>query len=404
MNKNIGDTFLNIEIDRPIHWKFLLRHVLFSLLWIIGLAIVIFRIDLYLTKFLSDQMQWIIRIIPFVLIGIVFLVMVLSKWYYNVALIFYPLLVIFWFLPKMILTKGKIFLLSSYLGSIINTFKRFKIRIFQFGLFMLTLFLLLITNSNFIRIFSILVFSYFYYRYLFSYVRKSFNPPKLFGSAIEKSIDEIITSSEKGMFLVKAIDEQKHDEKLSEDDKQKIKLNEFIFLTFLLSFFKDHLRGFNVKKTFVISWIYKLVVFFLITLIFYTFVNFELFLIDNHNFMVIGNPSLFDFFYYTIKTITFDNINSINPLSVFAKISEILSFLTTGVFLFVFVTSVIFSLRQDGLIENMKKASELCIQQDKIIRIYIKDKYNADIQTIINESENIKSSLENMKNVIARLF
>jgi hypothetical protein len=120
--------------------------------------------------------------------------------------------------------------------------------------------------------------------------------------------------------------------------------------------------------------------------------------------MVIGNPSLFDFFYYTIKTITFDNINSINPMSVFAKISEILSFLTTGVFLFVFVTSVIFSLRQDGLIENMKKATELCIQQDKIIRIYIKDKYNADIQTIINESENIKSSLENMKNVIARLF
>jgi hypothetical protein len=93
MNKNIGDTFLNIEIDRPIHWKFLLRHVLFSLLWIIGLAIVIFRIDLYLTKFLSDQMQWIIRIIPFVFIGIVFHVMVLSKWYYNVALIFYPFLV-----------------------------------------------------------------------------------------------------------------------------------------------------------------------------------------------------------------------------------------------------------------------------------------------------------------------
>jgi hypothetical protein len=326
MNKNIGDTFLNIEIDKPIRWKFLLKHILFSLLWIIGLAIIIFRIDLYLTNFLSDEMQWITRIIPFLFIGIVILVMFLSKWYYNVALIFYPFLVIFWFIPKMILTRGKIFLLSSYLVSIINIIKRFKIRILQFGLFVLTLFLLLITNSNIIRIFSILVFSYFYYRYLFSYIRKSFNPPKLFGADIAEPIDEIITSSEKSMLLVKAIEEQKQDEKLSEDEKQKIKLNELIFLNFFVVFFKDYLSGFNVKKSFIISWVYQLIVFFLITLVFYTFVNFELFLIDNHNFMVNGNPSLFDFFYYTIKTIAFQNINSIIPLSVFAKISEILSF------------------------------------------------------------------------------
>jgi hypothetical protein len=404
MNKKSSATFINIEIDKPIKWEFLIKHILFSLIWIVGLAIIIFRMDLNLTQFLPNNSKWITRIIPFIYFVIVLIIMFMSKWYYNLVLVFYPFLAIVWFLPKLVLTQGKIFLLSNYLSSIVSTIKRFKIRIFYFGLFLFALFLLLITNSNIGRIFSILVFTFFYYRYLFSYVRKSLNPPALFGFNIEKSIDEIIESSEKGMFLVNIIQDQKEDEKLSEDEKQNAKLNKLILVDFFISFFKDQLSGFNLKKSFVIAWIYQLFIFFLITLLFYSFVNFELFLIDNHNFKFSGNPSLFDFFYYTIKTIVFGNINDAIPSSVFAKISEILSFLTLGVFVLTGVTSVIFSLRADRYSDNMKKVTELCIQQNQIINQYIKDKYNADIQTIIKESDNMRTSLANIKNVVERLF
>lgn len=402
MNKT--KSFLNIEVDNPIHLKFLLKHILFSSIWVIGLAILIFRMDLYLSNFLPVNSQWIIRIIPFIFLIILLIIMFLSKWYYNLALFFYPILIVFWFIPKFILTKGKIFLLSNYLGSIFRTIKRFKIHVLYFCLFLITPFLLAITNSNIIRIISIVVFSFFYYRYLYRYIRKSFYPPALFGADIEKAIDEIITSSEKGMFLVKAIEDQKEDEKLSDDDKQKAKLNKLIFVNFFISFFKESLSGFNIKKSFVISWTYQLIVFFIITLLFYTFINFELFIIDNQSFKVLVIPSLFDFFYYTIKTVVFGNINDVIPVSVVAKISEILSFLTMGVFILTIVTSIIFSLRQDRLEVNLKKATELCTCQNNIIKQYILDKYNADIQTIINESENIKSSIVNIKKVVERLF
>lgn len=404
MNKNKTKTFLNIEIDNPIHLKFLLKHILFASIWIIGLAIIVFRFDLYLSDFLPANYQWIIRIIPFTFFLILLLFMFISKWYYNLALLFYPILVFFWFLPKFILTKGKIFLLSNYLGSLFRVIKRFKIHILYFCLFLITPFLLVITKSNIIRIFSLVVFSFFYYRYLYRYIKKSFSPPALFGADIEKSIDEIITSSEKGMFLVNAIEQQKEDEKLSDDDKQKAKLNKLIFVNFFISFFKENLSGFSIKKSFIISWIYQLFAFFTITLLFYTFVNYELFIIDNQNFKILNNPSLFNFFYYTIKTIVFGNINDIIPVSILAKTSEILSFLTMGVFILTIVTSIIFSLRQDRLEVNMKKATELCIHQNKIIKQYIQDKYNTDIQTILNESENIKSSIANIKNVVERLF
>jgi hypothetical protein len=397
-------TFLNIELGKPIYWKFLLKHILFFLIWTSGLLIVIFRLDLYLYNSLPEDLHWTIRIIPFAFFGIVLLVMFCSKWYYNLALIFYPILLIFWFLPKLILAKGKIYLFSNYLSSIINTFKHFKYSILHFSLFIATLFLLLITDSTLIRILSVLIFSYFYYRFIIRYIRKSFNPPRLFGSDIEKAIDDIILSTEKGMFLVKAIEEQKQDEKLSEDDAKNKRIEKLILLNFFIVNFKDNLSGFNGKKAFVISWIYQLIGFFVTTLIFFTFINYELFSIDRQSFITTGQPLIFDFFYYTIKTVTFSNINDIIPSSIFAKSIEILSFLTLGVFLLIIVTSIIFSLRQDKLSENIRKATDLCVQQNEIIAQHIKSKYQTDIQSILNESSQIRTSLENIKIVIQKLF
>jgi hypothetical protein len=397
-------TFLNIELGQPIHWKFFFKHILFVIVWGIGLLTIVFRFDLYLYDYLPKNLQWIIKVIPFAFFGIVLLIMILSKWYYNLALMLYPILLIFWFLPKLILAKGKIYLFSNYLSSIINTFKKFKRRIFHFFVFIITLFLLIITNSIYIRIFSILVYSYFYFRFVFKYVEKSFGPPKLFGADIEKSIDEILLSSDKGMFLINAVEEQKQDEKLSENDAKQKRLERLILLNFFIVNFRENLTGFNGKKAFVISWSYQLIGFFIVTLLFYTFVNYELFIIDKQNFLIVGNISIFDFFYYTIKTITFNGINNIIPSSIFARIFEIMSYVTLGVFLLIIVTSVIFSLRQDRLSENIRKATDLCIQQNKIIDQHIRIKYQTDIKTIIEESSNIKSSLENIKKVIDRLF
>ena len=235
-------------------------------------------------------------------------------------------------------------------------------------------------------------------------MEKSFSPPKLFGADIEKSIDEILSSSDKGMFLVNVVEEQKQDEKLSDNDAKQKRLERLILLNFFIVNFRENLTSFNGKKAFVISWIYQLIGFFIVTLMFYTFVNYELYLIDKQNFLIVGNISIFDFFYYTIKTITFNGINNIIPSSIFARIFEIMSYVTLGVFLLIIVTSVIFSLRQDRLSENIRKATDLCIRQNEIIDQHIRNKYQTDIQSIIAESSNIKSSLENIKKVIDRLF
>ena len=397
-------TFLNIDLNKPIHWKFLVKHILFSIIWLLGLSVFIFRMDLFLYDYLSKDQFWIIKMIPFIFLAIVFSILIFSKWYYNLALVIYPVLFIFWFLPKFILAKGKIYLFSNYISSIFRFFKKFKRSIFNFFLFIIITFILAITDSNTIRVISIIVFTYFYYRFVINYVRKSFNPPRLFGAEVEKSIEEIINSPDKSMFLVKTIEEQKIDDKLTEDVAKMKKLERLILLNFFILTFKDNLNGFNGKKAFVISWIYQLLGFFIVTLIFYSFVNFELYIVNHENFLTIGSPKIFDFFYYTIKTITFNDISNIIPHSVIARIVEIMSFFTLGIFLLIIVTSIIFSLRQDRIGENIKKATDLCILQNQLISEHIKLKYQTDIQTVIDESTNIKTSISNLKNVIQKLF
>ncbi len=397
-------TFLNLDIENRINWKFFLLHILFTIFWLSTISILIFRLDLVFSKALPPEFHWIIQSIPIALFAIIALTMYFLNWYYNLALIFYPLLIIFWFLPKFILSKGKIYLFSNYLNSIIQFFKKIKKNVSSFLLFVSVLFLILITDITSIRIIGILVFSYFYFRYLIRYIRKAFNPPSLFGTDIESVIDGLLLSPANKTILISSIEGLRVSSNQSEEDVKKKRLERLYLISFFISSFKDNLIGFNGKKAFIISWIYQLIGFFIITITYYTFANFELYQIDNQNFIITRVPSVFDFFYYTIKTITFGNIDIITPSSVISRILEILSFLTLGIFLLIIVVSIIFTLRQDQLSENVRKATDLCISQNNLIIQYIKDQYQTDLETILQESANIGTSLKSIKQVITKLF
>jgi hypothetical protein len=149
---------------------------------------------------------------------------------------------------------------------------------------------------------------------------------------------------------------------------------------------------------------YQLLGFVLITVTYFTFLNYELFIIDNESFKTIGVPSLFDFFYYTVKSFIFSNIELILPVSILARIIEILSFLTIGIFVLIIVTSVIFSLKQDKINSNIQKATEVCISQNRYIADHIKLHYQIDLQTVLTEAGTIKTSIENIKRIIEKLL
>lgn len=382
----------------------MIKHLIFSLTWILGIWIVVFRGDFFLTNALPVDYVWIVRTIPFVYILLVLTLMFKSKWYYNLSLLFYPILLIFWFIPKTILNKGKIYLLSSYVNFIFIRFKRLKSTIIHSSITILSILLLIVTDSNVVRVFCMLYFSFFYYKIVVKYIKQSLQPIQLFGVNVEKTLDDFIKSPEKSHSIIKSFEELKSDDKLKEVDRKLKRVERLIIANTLIEYFGTNLSGFKGKRAFVISWIYQLIGFVIVTVLYYTFMNFELFIIDNQNFKTLIEPTLFDFFYYTVKTFIFSNIESILPVSVLARIIEILSFLTIGVFALIIVTSVIFSLRQDRINSNIQKATEVCLVQNRYIAEHIKHHYQMDIESVLLEAGSIKTSIDNIKRTIEKIL
>ena len=149
----------------------------------------------------------------------------------------------------------------------------------------------------------------------------------------------------------------------------------------------------------------QLALLFIVSVAFFTFINFQLFFIDHDNFLVKENHNiLFSFFHYTLKTIVFGDIENIKPNSIVAKCAEIASFLVIGLLILVVVLSVGVSLRQTKIKENIKLTSEIFKAQNQYIVKHIEDEFGLTIQAALKEFSDIKKSIGNLKELIDRIF
>lgn len=399
-------SFLNIDLGGATPKKFVWKHILFSILWILAILVLIFRIDVYAINSINPDYHWIVGFLPIGLLLLILVTLFSQKWYYSLAAIFYPILLIFWFFPKNILDKGKIYLFSHYVNYIFTRLANFKRTIIHYSLFIVMIMLLLLTDNQIVRAIAMITMSYFYFRFVYSYLKSSFKPAQMFGSSIEASLVEYIEDGESSSmkFIESITKEIKEDEKIPEEERKKKKLRTLIMWNFGLNYISKNLNGFKGKKAYVLSWGLQLLYFLLISIIFFTFLNYQLFHINPSNYLVEGTPNLFEFFYYTFKTIPFDGIDSIKPNSELAKIIEIVSFSVIGVFILVIVASVIFSLRQDKIKENVELATQICNKQNQYIIKHVEDEFGVTIQSALKEFADIKKSVDNLKKIIDKLF
>lgn len=395
-------TFLNLDIGGKTPNKFIWKHFLFSFLWIMGVLILLFRIDVVFFNRNFISVDWLEGTLPVLLLVLVGIVMAFQKWYYSLALILYPVLAFGWFIPKAVLRKGKIYLFIKYVNAIYRFFSRFKYQLIHISIFVLTLFLLMISSNYIVKCLAILAMVYFYALYVFNYIKKSFQPAQLFGQNVEEVIDGLLLQCKKNeSFLITTIIT-----KLEKDgvDKENKSLKRLIMMNYAIETIADRLNGFRGKRAFLIALFYELVVFLFLSLFLFWFINYQLFHINFANFQTVGSPDAFDFLYYTIKKITFGDLDYIKPMSTIAKIFEILSFFVVSIFVLIIIVSMFFALRNDKISENVKLTTTLCSEQNRIIKEYVVAQYGKDIQTAVSEVQAIGDSLKRLKNIIDNVF
>ena len=238
-------TFLNIDLTNKTPKKFIWKHFLFSLLWVLVVAVLLFRVDVFTVNLIAPEFQWLIGVLPLVLLVLTIVVILSQKWYYSLVTIFYPFLIIFWFLPKWILNKGKIYLFFGYLDYLYTRIKDFKRTIVRYSLFIVAILILLLSSHPYVKIIVICIMSFFYLRFVVKYLKSSFMPAQMFGDNIQVSLtiylEEIEIRQQK--FIEQITSETSKDQKLTDEERKAKKLKSLIIWNYGLNFINQNLNG-----------------------------------------------------------------------------------------------------------------------------------------------------------------
>ncbi len=140
------------------------------------------------------------------------------------------------------------------------------------------------------------------------------------------------------------------------------------------------LSGFRNERSYILFCIFQLFLYFFITVAYFSFLNYQVFQINSHQFSFSEFPSVFDFIYYTLKTITFSNIDFLKPTGTIARAIEIFSFLMLGIFLLVIVVSLLFSLQRHKLKDLMESGVKSLKIQNELLSDHIEKKYGGSVQ------------------------
>lgn len=398
-------TFLNLNPNVKTPTGFLVKHLIFAFIWAICLAFFVFRLDVILLKGHPSELILTSTYFPLFYVVILLILLFNQKWYYSIAFMFYPVLVLFWFMPKTILFKGKLYLFISYITGLYLIFANFKRSISTFCIFWIVL-LLLFSGENWSRWVALAFLTYLFLAYFVRTIVKAFKRPGLFDSKIEEKIRNYIDgASESDSFKLHSYIHWDSEKNLEIEVQRTNQIQRILQANCVLTLLANKLKGSAGKRAFLLSNLLKLFIFFVITILFFWFANYQLYMINHTNFNYTGNNyPKFDFFYYTVKTVVFGDIEFLKPISILARIAEIGCFAINGVLLLIIFVHIIHTMMQEKVEEDIELA-ETAINIEVIkIKEFLQSKFGLSIQTAIAQTSNSEESLRKLSNFINKII
>jgi hypothetical protein len=391
--------FLNIYFDDKTPMEVVQKHFIYSSLWIFNVLVFLFRIDLSVLNVNQEFTNALKILLPFILIVLNVVVISKQKWYYNLALLFYPVLIVFWFIPKKLLKFGKVYLFLYYLASVFMVLKNFKKSAIYFVIGFSLIILLITTNDIYIRSIALIFFTYAFIKLLVNYVAGTYEK-----ASDEYSNKPLNTTGWDKINLAESIEKQKQDEKLNEEEIKKKKIETILIYNFGLQYLIENINGNRGKRAFIIVWFFQYIQYYLITLFFFTFANYELYRIDPNNFHVIGDVNILDFLYYTLKSIAFSGIDDIKPASLWTKLAETSTFLILSVYFLIITLSSFFSLSISDYSKEMERVVIVARRENENLIKHLETKYQMDVSKATSEILNINQSIEKLAKILRRLI
>ncbi len=287
-----------------------------------------------------------------------------------------------------------------YLASVLRKLVDFKRSLIQSTVLILMIIFLSTTDNRYVRILGICCFAYLFFKILYNYIIGSFKRGndnlKGNGAKRESSIGKID--------LVESIEKQKDDDKLTPEQNLSKRIERMILWNYFLQYISNNINSYRGKRAFMILWFFQYFLYFFLTISFFAFLNYQLFKIAPNNFTFTYTPNVFDFFYYTFKTVSFSGSDSLKPSSQIARFIEICSFCILSIYFLLITISSMFSLKMAEYSKDMEGAIEVFRRQNEQIKDHLQTKYNTDIQKATAEIETINTATIRLKIILERIL
>jgi len=245
--------------------------------------------------------------------------------------------------------------------------------------------------------------TYLYSIFIWDYSGKIFKNRFFSKERIEELNTTLDQINSNPLTLINTIISSKEKRKLNIEEKKLKNIEKLAVVEILCSYVERIVLDYTGRKAYASYWLIQICWIFLVSVLFFTFINYNLYLVDASQFIISGNVNVFEFIYYTLKTITFNSIDSIKPNSPLTKIIETLSFMLLGVYIIVIIISLGFSWFVSRFEEDSKAIISYCKVCRSAIHKYSNENYGTGIIEAANDHDSVREVILERKKELSMI-
>jgi hypothetical protein len=374
-----------------------IREFLAILFWFyIVTKLFVFDLDILLIEKLAPNYLWIIYYKFFFLIGIIAIVFLVTKnlhiilW--SLFIFFYPLILILWRIPALILKQRSWNLIIAFLDSTISFFKAPKLRFAKLSFFLISMAIILGASNKFILWSSIIAITIII---LLVYIQRSiliFKPSGINQIYLKvfSFLGDVFKHNPPPSSCVDMKDLS--DEKIIEmkDEAWISRIQQLVFVNRICLFCAKKIKSYQKSKFNIISNVFGVLILIFFTVISFTLINYGLYKLDPEYFTFSKNPTFFIFIYYSFNNLLF---NSIQEVVASSQISQIYSMYESfsALFLILIFVALVLSVKSQKEEDEMDTLIKGLSDEGSEIEDFIKHNYQfTNIEEAIQALKKLK--------------
>ena len=380
------------------------------------LKLFVFDVDVKLMQHINPGFTWILDYkFIFILLFIVILWVSAGTQKFMLKLgkfLVFPVLLIFWQIPKFFYNKGLWFLLFGYFSRIISFFLNLRTSLILLTVFLTSCFFLFKYNNPYFIFSAIAGFILLLIYHFYDRILMFFSPLRVFSLDISKYIDKLqLNENEKGEeYLYKFLANKNifiKQEEINEndanipplefDDPKKL-LRPVLFFT-ALTFFNAGLKKIRDTGIYRIFLCLKFVNTIVWITVLFALINFAIYKLLPFDYTITEPVRFFDFIFYSFNNLFFNSIGYITPSGLYSRMASMCAPFV-GIIMLAIYAGLLFSIHGRKSKKDLEAIIEFSNNQVIVAKKIIVEQYGITVNEAMMQLEKAKSILfEILKNI-----